>query len=328
MKHLRLDDLPWEEWSSETDDFAGAGKQISAALGATINAPLHLGGHPFDVEFGRLRPGKSGCPFHSHSAQWEFYVITAGQGTVRYGPHQRTVHAGDVAMHPPGEAHQLINSGDGDLTYWLVADNPLTEVWTYPDTHELGYRPGGGVFRRAESPQSAVVPPRPSDPAGPSLARFARIADLPWEEQRSPTGKYHSFCQNISYAVGGLKDIGPWGGGHPFDWQRRRIPAGAAICPLHQHTLQWELFIIQSGSATIRDGAGHTLSAGPGGIVLQPPGGAHQLTNSGNADLIVDIIADQHQADSTYYPESDKWQLKPQRKIFRMVETDYFDGEE
>jgi hypothetical protein len=52
------------------------------------------------------------------------------------------------------------------------------------------------------------------------------------------------------------------------------------------------------------------------------------VRNTGPTDAIFDIIADHHAADSTYYPESDKWQLKPQRKIFRMVEVDYFDGEE
>jgi hypothetical protein len=29
-----------------------------------------------------------------------------------------------------------------------------------------------------------------------------------------------------------------------------------------------------------------------------------------------------------YYPDSKKWGLKPQRKVFRMVEVDYYDGEE
>ena len=40
------------------------------------------------------------------------------------------------------------------------------------------------------------------------------------------------------------------------------------------------------------------------------------------------VIADNLPVDSTYYPESDKWQIKPQRKLFRMQETHYFDGEE
>lgn len=332
MKHVRLADIPWDEWTSPSGLFRGAGKQVSVALGAVTNAHLAAGGHPFDLEFGRLPPGKSGCPFHSHSAQWELFVIASGAGAVRHGEHTTTVRAGDAVMHPPGEAHQLTNTGDTELTYWLIADNPLTEVWHYPDSNKIGYRPAGGVFRRQDvaywddQPDSAVEP-RPAPPATPP-ATFVTLAELPWEEQRSPTGKYHSFSQNISLALGGIRDVGTWGGGHPFDLQRRRIPVGASICPLHRHTAQWELFIIQAGTATIRSGDGQRLVVTPGDIVLQPPGTAHQFTNTGSTDAIVDIIADHHRADSTYYPESDKWQIKPQRKLFRMVETDYFDGEE
>jgi hypothetical protein len=39
------------------------------------------------------------------------------------------------------------------------------------------------------------------------------------------------------------------------------------------------------------------------------------------------VIADNLPTDSTFYHESNKWQIKPQRKLFRMTEVDYFDGE-
>jgi hypothetical protein len=46
--------------------------------------------HPFDIEICRIPPGKSHCPYHSHSAQWEFYHVVSGKGVVRQlmGPHQ------------------------------------------------------------------------------------------------------------------------------------------------------------------------------------------------------------------------------------------------
>jgi hypothetical protein len=56
-------------WSSTTGKYHGAGKQVSEALGAKLNANLAEGGHPFDLEFGKLLPGKAGCAFHTHSAQ-------------------------------------------------------------------------------------------------------------------------------------------------------------------------------------------------------------------------------------------------------------------
>jgi len=153
------------------------------------------------------------------------------------------------------------------------------------------------------------------------------IHTLTEEEQKSPTGKYHSFCKNISLALGAPKDVGPWGGGHPFDLQIRRVPPGAAVCPQHAHTVQWELFVVISGTATIRvDAATHTVQAGD--AFVQPPGTAHQIINPGTEDFIFYVIADNPPADSTWYPNSKKWQMKPQRKLFRMTEVDYFDGEE
>lgn len=154
-----------------------------------------------------------------------------------------------------------------------------------------------------------------------------RIADLPWEEFKSPTGKYRSSFQNISLALGGKRDVGPWGGGHPFDLQLRSVPPGAAVCPQHAHTVQWELFVVLSGSATVRvDAETHTVQAGE--AFVQPPGVAHQILNTGSEDFVFYVIADNSPADSTYYPNSKKWQMKPQRKLFRMTEVDYFDGEE
>jgi uncharacterized cupin superfamily protein len=154
-----------------------------------------------------------------------------------------------------------------------------------------------------------------------------RIADLPWEEFKSPSGKYQSSFQNVSLALGGKRDVGTWGGGHPFDLQVRRVPPGAAVCPQHAHTVQWELFVVLSGTATVRaDAETHDVHAGD--AFLQPPGVAHQIINTSREDFIFYVIADNSPADSTYYPNSNKWQMKPQRKLFRMTEVDYFDGEE
>jgi len=157
--------------------------------------------------------------------------------------------------------------------------------------------------------------------------KMINIHTLPEEEQKSPTGKYHSFCRNISLALGGVRDIGPSGGGHPFDLQIRRVPPGAAVCPQHAHTVQFELFVVISGTATVHvDTISHTV--GTGDAFVQAPGAAHQIHNTGTEDFVFYVIADNPPTDSTWYPNSKKWMLKPQRKIFRVTETDYFDGEE
>jgi uncharacterized cupin superfamily protein len=157
--------------------------------------------------------------------------------------------------------------------------------------------------------------------------KTVNIEALPWEESKSPAGNYHSFSKNISLALGGIRDTGPWGGGHPFDLQLRRVPPGAAVCPEHAHTVQWELFVVVAGTATVQaNGESHEVKAGD--AFMQAPGTAHQIVNHGREEFCFYVIADNSPADSTWYPNSKKWQMKPQRKLFRMTEVDYFDGEE
>ena len=150
---------------------------------------------------------------------------------------------------------------------------------------------------------------------------------LPWEELHSPAYKFHSFCRNVSLALGGLRNTGLAGGGHPFDVQIRRVPPGAAICPLHAHLAQSELFVVRAGSGTVRLSEGsHPVETGD--FFYHPPGEAHQLINSGSVELEVLIIADNPALDACFYPDSNKWGLRPPGKFFRMQECDYLDGEE
>lgn len=347
MKTVNVDDLAWEEWSSPGGKFHGSSKELSIALGARRNAPLGDGGHPFDLELGRLRSGKTGCPMHSHSSQWELFVILTGRGTVRYGSAQRDVRAGDAVMHPPGEAHQLINTGETDLDYLLVADNPLVDIWHYPDSDKWGFRHPRKFFRATDveyylgeddgpplagstAEDGLANAASPSAPAEP-LARFLTLDTIPWELRQSPKKKYASYCRDISLALGGKRDLGPWAGGHPFDLQIRRVPAGAAVCPLHAHSQQWEMFFVISGTATVRTGAGSAESSDAvraGDVFLQAPGTPHQIINTGAEEFVFYVVADNPPAETCFYPESDKWMIKPERKVVRITETDYFDGEE
>ena len=154
------------------------------------------------------------------------------------------------------------------------------------------------------------------------------IPALPWEEIHSPTRKFHSFFKNISLALGGTRNVGTWGGGHPFDLQIRRIPPGSSVCPFHLHLAQWEMFVVQAGTGVVRTPEGrHAIRAGD--AFIHPPGAAHQLLNDASAgDLEVLIITDNPPFDGCHYPDSNKWALRPPGKIFRMTETNYYDGED
>lgn len=153
------------------------------------------------------------------------------------------------------------------------------------------------------------------------------IPSIAWEEGRSPGGKFGSHGQNISVALGGIRNVGTWGGGHPFDVQIRRIAPSTAVCPFHLHLAQWELFVVQRGTASVRTAEGN-FTVRTGEVFVHPPGSAHQLANPGPEELEVLVVADNPPLDAFFYPDSHKWGLRPPGKFFRMTEVDYFEGED
>lgn len=150
FKKVNFETLPWAPWESPKKQFRGTSKELSIALGARRNAPLEHDGHPFDLELSRFPAGHSGCPFHSHAGQWELYLIVSGTGTARCGNERHAVRAGDVFVHPPGEAHQLIAGRDEDLVFFLLTDNPPVDYCHYPDSNKWGLRSPRHFFRLGE----------------------------------------------------------------------------------------------------------------------------------------------------------------------------------
>ncbi|MDD2765453.1 MAG: cupin domain-containing protein [Opitutaceae bacterium] len=339
MNKIRIDELPWEEQRSPAGKFHSFYRNISVALGGIRNAGTWGGGHPFDLQLRRIPPGASVCPFHSHLGQWELFVVRSGDGTVRAGDETHPVKSGDVFVHPPGEPHQITNSGTADLEVFIVADNPPLDACYYPDSDKWALRPPGKVFRLAEvgyfdgeeAPVAGAPPYRPSavpplPPAPPFAQRKRHPDDLPWETWQSPKGKYRESFKDLSGALGDVLNGWPRSG-HPFNLTLSRVPPGHAVCPFHIHSTQWELFIILGGTATVRAGA-ETGSVQAGEVVLHPPGEPHQIINTGTAELEFYLIADNPPVDYWHYPDSGKWGLREPRKFFRMTETDYYDGEE
>lgn len=150
--------------------------------------------------------------------------------------------------------------------------------------------------------------------------------DLPWLDRASPERHFAVRQKDLSLALGGCKDVGPWGGGHPFDVALVVVPAGTANWPLHAHAAQWEFYWITGGSGLLVTGDG-TRQLRAGDCFVVRPGEAHQVRNAGEDDLHMVLVADNPMADIIHYPNSDKWMVKPQRKVFRMAEVDYYEGE-
>lgn len=127
----KIEEITWE---SPKGKYTGAGKEISEELGRKPQSTDMNERHPFDVEICRIPPGKTPCPYHSHSAQWEFYHVISGSGIVRHKDGNTPIETGDAFIFKPNEPHQITNNGTQDLILYVVADNPIGESYYYPDS--------------------------------------------------------------------------------------------------------------------------------------------------------------------------------------------------
>ncbi|MGE9296811.1 MAG: cupin domain-containing protein [Puniceicoccales bacterium] len=152
MKKVNISDLKWESLCSPKGKFQVSLKNISHAMGA----PKDVGppqGHAFAVTLHKIPPGKRDWPLHAHSQQTEFYIVMSGKGKMRVRVNDDTevsewLEPGDCIHCPPdGDAHQIQNSGDEDLVFWVIADNPSAESIYYPDSGKYAMKPERKWFR-------------------------------------------------------------------------------------------------------------------------------------------------------------------------------------
>jgi uncharacterized cupin superfamily protein len=92
-------------------------------------------------------PGKTGFPFHYHSAMEEALYILEGTGTLRIGKDTVTVRPGDYVAFPPGPdtSHALTNTGSSPLRYLALSApaTPITlDVVAYPDSKKVAFAAG------------------------------------------------------------------------------------------------------------------------------------------------------------------------------------------
>jgi uncharacterized cupin superfamily protein len=89
----------------------------------------------FGVNLTRLAPGAISALRHAHSKQDEFVYILAGRPTL-------ITDAGETALSPgmcagfkagTGNAHQMVNRTDEEVTFLEVGDRTIGDVGIYPD---------------------------------------------------------------------------------------------------------------------------------------------------------------------------------------------------
>src|SRR2546423_15358530 len=106
MRKVNLNDIPEQEKKSPNGKFNRFMKNISVALGREPESLDLAKRHPFDLALVRIPKGKFLCPYHSHAAESELYLVVSGRGTVRDKDGSTIVGAGDAFLFQPGEADQ------------------------------------------------------------------------------------------------------------------------------------------------------------------------------------------------------------------------------
>ena len=134
MRKVNINEIKEETWKSPNGKYAASFRGISEALGREPTSLDLSKRHPFDLEWNRVPPGKRAFPYHSHSAQWELYLVISGKGSVRHKDATTEVVPGDAFIFGPDEPHQLSNPGREDFIYYVIADNPIGESCYYPDS--------------------------------------------------------------------------------------------------------------------------------------------------------------------------------------------------
>ena len=136
MNKINLAEIAIEQNRSPKGRFRRLSQHISQALAGVNGLGASGLAQPFEVGLVRIPVGAMNWPYHSHSAKWELYLIITGRGRVRTPGGTVDVREGDCLLHPPGEPHQITNTGATDLVYYIVADNPASDVYHFPDTNK------------------------------------------------------------------------------------------------------------------------------------------------------------------------------------------------
>jgi uncharacterized cupin superfamily protein len=127
----RLEQVPVVKINApEGSCFGGERQRVGMAIGA----------RKLGYSFFTVPPGMAAFPYHSHTGNEEMIYIIEGLGTLRFGKDESLVSAGTVIAFPPGveNAHQLINTGSGDLRYLVVSTMEYPDISEYPDSNKIG----------------------------------------------------------------------------------------------------------------------------------------------------------------------------------------------
>jgi uncharacterized cupin superfamily protein/glyoxylase-like metal-dependent hydrolase (beta-lactamase superfamily II) len=107
------------------------------------------------------------------------------------------------------------------------------------------------------------------------------------------------------------------------------LERGQVYCPNHWHTQEEEVFVVWSGTPTLRTPQGE-FTLRPGDVVAFPTGerGAHRISNESDGACLVLMFANIDAGDVCHYPDSRKLLVETTGTLVRSEPTlDYYEGE-
>ena len=131
------------------------------------------------------------------------------------------------------------------------------------------------------------------------------------------------------FSGGEMAEVGRLLGAEKLGYLAARLHRGDHFCPYHWHTMEEELFVVMSGTPTLRTPHG-TFVLRSGDVIAFPTnsGGAHRIWNDADEDAVVLMIANMDPGDVCYYPDSRKVMIGDPGPVVRdNPELDYFEGE-
>ncbi len=236
---------------------------------------------------------------------------TAGELAL-YSWRARTVILGDILWGAP--AGDLMLMPDDKLSDAERASYSIRKLRALPAIDHVLVGDGTHIFGTGrESIDRALLRRR-----DPKLARV-NIDELTLISESSDPPPYLAQWAEIGLLLGAQR----------LGYAATRLRKGDVYCPLHWHTQEEELFIVLSGTPSVRTSNG-TVHLRSGDCIAFPTSrdGAHSLYNEADEDAVVILIANSDAGDVCYYPDSNKHLVEATGMIVRNEpELDYYDRE-
>ncbi|MGH8183375.1 MAG: cupin domain-containing protein [Rhodanobacteraceae bacterium] len=140
------------------------------------------------------------------------------------------------------------------------------------------------------------------------MNRILNIADAQYADLAEGSRRMGSEMPGERFG-GRRAELGRVLGARKLGYNITAIAPGQRAYPRHNHHVNEEMFLVLEGSGEVRIGD-ETFPVRAGDVIACPPGGpesAHQLRNTGNAELKVLAVSTAESPEICDYPDSGKF---------------------